>query len=74
VITWGQAPGYVQSSYPSTCPSDYTKLVHDIRKYFVKYPDAIEVLIFKGKNEVSVSRRFALSVRFYFEFKKMFEK
>ena len=37
------------------------KLVHDIRKYFVKYPDAIEVLIFKGKNEMSVSRRFTLS-------------
>ena len=50
------------------------KLVHDIRKYFVKYPDAIEVLIFKGKNEISVSRRFALSQRFYFEFKKMFER
>ena len=50
------------------------KLVHDIRKYFVKYPDAIEVLIFKGKNEVSVSRRFALGARFYFEFKRMFEK
>ena len=50
------------------------KLVHDIRKYFVKYPDAIEVLIFKGKNEMSVSRRFALSARFYFEFKRMFEK
>ena len=50
------------------------RLVHDIRKYFVKYPDAIEVLIFKGKVEVSVSRRFALSQRFYFEFKKMFER
>ena len=50
------------------------KLVHDIRKYFVKYPDAIEVLIFKGKDEISVSRRFAISQRFYFEFKKMFER
>ena len=50
------------------------KLVHDIRKYFVKYPDAIEVLIFKGKDEISVSRRFAMSQRFYFEFKKMFER
>ena len=50
------------------------KLVHDIRKYFVKQPDAIEVLIFKGKSEISVFRRFALSTRFYFEFKKMFEK
>ena len=50
------------------------RLVRDIRKYFVKYPDAIEVLIFKGKAEVSVSRRFALSQRFYFEFKKMFER
>jgi len=50
------------------------KLVHDIRKYFVKYPEAIEVLIFKGKSEISVTRRFALSQRFYFEFKKMFER
>ena len=50
------------------------KLVHDIRKYFVDFPDAIEVLIFKGKSEISVNRRFALSSRFYFEFKKMFEK
>lgn len=50
------------------------KLVHDIRKYFEKYPEAIEVLIFKGKTELSVSRRFALSPRFYFEFKKMFER
>ena len=50
------------------------KLVHDIRKYFVKYPDAIEVLIFKVMTEISVTRRFALSQRFYFEFKKMFER
>lgn len=50
------------------------KLVHDIRKYFVRYPEAIEVLIFKGGSEMSVSRRFALSDRFYFEFKRMFEK
>ncbi len=50
------------------------KLVHDIRKYFVKYPDAIEVVIFKGKAEISVTRRFALSFRFYFDFKKMFER
>ena len=54
--------------------ADTRKLVHDIRKYLVKQPDAIEVLIFKGKSEISVSRRFALSTRFYFEFKKMFEK
>lgn len=50
------------------------KLVHDIRKYFEKYPNAIEVLIFKGKSEISVSRRFALNSRFYFEFKRLFEK
>ena len=42
--------------------------------YFVDFPDAIEVLLFKGKSEISVNRRFALSSRFYFEFKKMFEK
>ena len=50
------------------------KLVHDIRKYFVANYDAIEILIFKGKADISISRRFALSPRFYFEFKKMFEK
>ena len=50
------------------------KLVHDIRKYFMAYCDAIEILIFKGKVEISISRRFALSPRFYFEFKKIFEK
>ena len=27
-----------------------------------------------GKDEISVSRRFAISQRFYFEFKKMFER
>lgn len=50
------------------------KLVHDIRKYFMAYCDAIEIIIFKGKVEISISRRFALSPRFYFEFKKIFEK
>lgn len=50
------------------------KLVHDIRKYFIAYSDAIEILIFKGKDEISISRRFALNPRFYFEFKKLFEK
>lgn len=50
------------------------KLVHDIRKYFERSPDAIEVLIFKGKSELSISRRFGLSQRFYFDFKKMFER
>ena len=50
------------------------KLVHDIRKYFIAYDDAIEILIFKGKAEISISRRFALNPRFYFEFKKIFEK
>lgn len=50
------------------------KLVHDIKKYFMTYSDAIEIIIFKGKNEISISRRFALNPRFYFEFKKVFEK
>ena len=50
------------------------KLVHNIRKYFMAYYDAMEILIFKGKAEISISRRFALSPRFYFEFKKIFEK
>ena len=50
------------------------KLVHDIKKYFMTYSDAIEIIIFKGKNEISISRRFALNPRFYFELKKVFEK
>ena len=50
------------------------KLVHDIRKYFIDYSDAIEILIFKGKDEILITRRLALNPRFYFEFKKLFEK
>ena len=37
------------------------KLVHNIRKHFIAYSDAIEILIFKGKDEISISRRFAFN-------------
>ena len=50
------------------------KIVSDIKKYFEKSDNAIEVLIFKGKNEITIYRRLALNTRFYSEFKKMFEK
>ena len=46
----------------------------DVRMYFETNSEALEVLIFKGKRELPITRRFALSLRFYFEFKKMFEK
>ena len=50
------------------------KIVSDIKKYFEKSDNAIEVLIFKGKNEITIYRRLTLNTRLYSEFKKMFEK
>ena len=50
------------------------KLTSDIKKYFERNSDAIEVLIFKGNKVISVNRRFTQSSRFYAEFKKMYEK
>lgn len=50
------------------------KIVSDIKHYFEKSDNAIEVLIFKGKNEITIYRRLALNTRFYSELKKMFEK
>lgn len=50
------------------------KLTSDIKKYFERNPEAIEVLIFKGSKSISVNRRFTQSTRFYAEFKKMYEK
>lgn len=49
-------------------------LAADIKNYFESNSKALEVLIFRRKREMSVFRRFALSPRFYTEFKKLYEK
>ena len=49
-------------------------LAADIKNYFESNDIALEVLIFRRKYELSIFRRFALSARFYTEFKKLYEK
>ena len=49
-------------------------LAADIKNYFESNSKALEVLIFKRKGELSIFRRFAMSSRFYTEFKKLYEK
>lgn len=57
-------------------PSGYNTrlLAADIKSYFELNEAALEVLLFKGKSELSVYRRFANNSRFYAEFKKTYEK
>jgi len=49
-------------------------LAADIKNYFESNDKALEVLIFRRKLELSVFRRFAMSARFYTEFKKLYER
>lgn len=49
-------------------------LAADIKNYFELNEKALEVLIFRRKFELSIFRRFAMSPRFYSEFKKLYEK
>jgi len=49
-------------------------LAADIKNYFESNDKALDVLIFRRKYELSIFRRFALSARFYTEFKKLYEK
>jgi len=53
---------------------DTRKLTSDIKKYFERNPQAIEVLILKGNKVITVTRRLTQSNRYYAEFKKMYEK
>ena len=48
-------------------------LAADIKTYFELNEAALEVLIFKGKSELSIYRRFVSNSRFYSEFKKTYE-
>jgi len=56
------------------CHEVFVWLAADIKNYFEFNDKALEVLIFKGRRELSVYRRFALSKRFYAEFKKLYER
>ena len=49
-------------------------LAADIKTYFELNEAALEVLIFKGKSELSIYRRFVSNSRFYSEFKKTYEQ
>lgn len=57
-------------------PANYSTrlLAADIKNYFESNTRALEVLIFRRKSELSIFRRFAMSARFYTEFKKIYEK
>ena len=67
---WGIVPGSKKyDRYQSL-----VNLAADIKNYFETNGKALEVLIFRRKHELSVFRRFALSARFYAEFKKLYEK
>lgn len=57
-------------------PSRYSTrlLAADIKSFFESNNKALEVLIFRRKSELSIFRRFALSSRFYTEFKKLYER
>ena len=57
-------------------PSGYNTrlLAADIKTYFELNEAALEVLIFKGKSELSIYRRFVSNSRFYSEFKKTYEQ
>ena len=48
-------------------------LTSDIRRYFETNPDAIEVMIFKGKRRIVVNRRTALAPLFFSWMRKMYE-
>ena len=49
-------------------------LASDIKSYFESNPYAIEVLIFKGKKKLSITRRFVQNPMFNRLFRKMYEK
>jgi hypothetical protein len=48
-------------------------LTSDIRRYFEDNPDAIEVMVFKGKRRIVINRRTALNPMFFSWMRKMYE-
>jgi hypothetical protein len=49
-------------------------LASDIKSYFEESPEALEVLIFKGKKTISIDRFIAFHPSFYRVLKKKYEK
>ena len=49
-------------------------LASDIKSYFETNLDALEVLVFKGKKELSIDRDFTLSPQYHKLFRKRYEK
>ena len=49
-------------------------LAFAINKYFEVNPKAIEVLVFKGRKQISVNRSMATKPDFFFTFKRLYEK
>ena len=49
-------------------------LASDIKSYFETNQDALEVLIFKGKKDISIDRYFTLSPQYHKLFRKRYEK
>ena len=49
-------------------------LASDIRCYFEMNKNAVEVLLYKGKKEISVNRYTALNSMFFKQFRKRYEK
>ena len=53
---------------------DSRLLASDIKTYFEINTDAVEVLIFKGKKQITVDRDFTLSPQYHRLFRKRYEK
>ena len=56
------------------CHYDSRSLAMDIKSYFERSSDAIEVMILKGNKLLSINRRFAASPRFLKLFRSMYDK
>lgn len=50
---------------------DSRKMAHTLKRFFNEHPDFMEVLIFNGKKEISVSSEWAHTNRFEREFRKV---
>ena len=49
-------------------------LAQDIQIYFQTSPDALEVLVFKGRKHISIKRNMAVSRQFLSTFRKLYER
>lgn len=56
------------------CSYDTRTLAVDIRTYFEKVSNAVEVLVFKGRKVISVKRKMTDNPRYFQIFRRMYEK